>query len=332
MQDSTATTTALDRRFCVAPMMKCTDRYFRRLARFMTKRAVLYTEMLSCKATIYGHSQGILDYDAVEHPLALQIGGRDPAQMAACAELAQRWGYAEFNINAGCPGQCAQSGGFGVTLMKMPQQVAACVKAIRDASNLPVSIKCRIGVEGHDDECGLFRFVEMNATAGCEVFIVHARMACLDNFSPKQNRTIPPLNYQRVYDLKEAFPECEIILNGGILSLQQAQAVQTSLDGVMLGRAVYHDPFMLLDVDSLFYTDGGGTGQADKYKLSQAIVAYVAKTCGEEGAPSGRLFKHLLHLFKGRRHARDWRRWLSNEAASNTDFVRQFTVWFERML
>ncbi len=333
MQYSAATATAPDRRFCVAPMMKCTDRYFRRLARFMTKRAVLYTEMLSCKAVIHGHSRGILDYDAVEHPLALQVGGREPAAMAACAELAQRWGYAEFNINAGCPGKCAQAGGFGVALMKMPQQAAACVKAIRDASDLPLSIKCRIGVAGRRGESDLPRFVEANADAGCKVFIVHARLARLDSFSPKQNRTIPPLDYESVYRLKEAFPECEIILNGGILSLQQAQRVRASLDGVMLGRAVYDNPFMLRDADALFYARDSVAGQSG-YELGKLIMAYVAKTLREEEASSGRLLKHLLNLFKGQRHARNWRRWLSNEAAVATeaDFMRQFKTRFERML
>ena len=295
----------------------------------MTRRAMFYTEMLSSQAVIHGHSRGVLDYDAAEHPLALQVGGKNPAEMAACAELAQQWGYAEFNINAGCPGKCAQAGGFGASLMKSPASLAACVRAIRDASNLPVSVKCRIGVEGHADESKLFHFIESNVAAGCGIFIVHARTAVLGNFSPKQNRTIPPLNYERVYRLKEAFPECEIILNGGIRSLDQAQAAGASLDGVMLGRAVYNSPFMLLDVDSLFY--GCNAKQPDKYGLSKAIITYVAKALAE-GAPSGILLKHLLKLFNGQRHAREWRRWLSQNRVMNTDFLQQLEIRFKRML
>ena len=313
----------LNHSFCVAPMMKCTDRYFRQMIRFFTSNAVLYTEMISCKAIIHGRQSHILDFADKEQPLALQVGGKDPAEMARCAELAEQWGYAEININAGCPSRCAQSGGFGAHLMTMPQRVAECVQAMRKASHLPVSVKCRIGVVNDKNSdntkqylSALMHFIELNHSAGCQTFIIHARPAILGrNLSPKDNRTIPSLDYSTVYQMKEAFPQCEIIINGGIQTLAHAKQIQEEggLDGVMLGRAVYHNPLMVLGVDELFYTKS--SPQLDSNKLIIELVDFI-ETHLQAGVPAGKLFKHLLSLLRGQRNAKHWRRWLTDMAQS----------------
>ncbi len=313
----------IDRSFCVAPMMERTDRHFRYLLRLMSKRAVLYTEMLTASALLHGDARRLLAFDAGEHPLALQIAGHDATRMARCAVLAREWGYDEINVNVGCPSARAQSGNFGACLMQTPEVVARCVAEMVAAARLPVTVKCRIGVErrgarvesraenGYRDLC---RFVESVSRAGCKTFIIHARKALLGRGgpSPKQNRRAPPLQYDRVHALKRDFPELEIILNGGMQSLERAREAVGNLDGVMLGRAVYADPFIVRDVDRLFYGIEDAP-PASRRQVAHAMSGYI-ETAMENGVPAGRLVRHLAHWCDGRRGTRNWRRWLSLEA------------------
>lgn len=302
----------LDRRFCVAPMMGYTDRHFRYLLRLISKRAMLYTEMISSHAIVHGDRPKLLDFSVQEHPLALQVGGNNPAEMAYSAICAEQWGYDEININVGCPSARVKSGGFGVHLMKTPKVVADCVAAIRRASRLPVSVKCRIGVDQHDSYDELYRFIESVASAGCEIFIVHARKALLNRLSPRQNRIIPPLNYAYVYRLKQDFPTLQFILNGGLDSIEVATRDIQDLDGVMLGRAVCKNPFMLSTVDYQFYNDVSEPNTAAS--ITKAMLRYIEHQLNSNGSIKQQLLKHLPSLFHGQRGARHWRRWVSMEA------------------
>ena len=311
------------RKFCVAPMMRRTDRHFRRLLRLLSRHAMLYTEMLTARALLGGDARRLLAFDPVERPLALQVAGGDDADMARCAALAQQAGYDEINVNVGCPSVRAQSGNFGACLMQTPEVVAHCVAEMASAARLPVTVKCRTGVErrglrdvqrGGDDHDyqDLCRFVESVSQAGCKTFIVHARKALLGSVSPKQNRRTPPLRYDRAYDLKRDFPDLEIILNGGLQSLEQAKKSLRNLDGVMIGRAVYADPFLMGGVDRLFYGVEDAP-HADRRRLAHAIAGYIEKAL-ENGVPAISLVRHLAHWRRGRHGARNWRRWLHTEA------------------
>lgn len=312
-----------DRKFCVAPMMRRTDRHFRYMLRLLSQRAVLYTEMVTAQALVRGDARRLLAFDPGERPLALQIAGHDAARMARCAVLAQQAGYDEINVNVGCPSARAQSGNFGACLMQTPAVVAHCVAEMTAAARLPVTVKCRTGIERRgaqaragedagDDYRDLCRFVESVSQAGCKTFIVHARKALLGGASPKHNRRAPPLRYDHAYGLKRDFPELEIILNGGLQSLEQAQQSVANLDGVMLGRAVYADPFMLCDVDRLFYGVRDAPG-ASRRQVARAMADYI-ETALEQGVPAGFVVRHLAHWCDGRRGTRSWRRWLSMEA------------------
>lgn len=300
----------IDRRFSVAPMMECTDRYYRTFARLLTRRALLYTEMITTGAALYGDRARILGFDAFEHPVALQLGGSDPAAMAECARLAEALGYDEVNINCGCPSDRVQAGRFGACLMAEPETVAACVAAMRRAVSIPITVKTRIGIDDRDGYEHLADFVRRIADAGCTVFAVHARKAWLQGLSPKENREIPPLSYETVHRLKADFPALAIVLNGGMKSLGEAlpQIGAGKLDGVMIGRAAYETPYMLAEVDRAIYGE-----TAPPPSRAEAVRAYLpfAARMLDAGVPLGPIAKPLIPLFHGRPGGRLWRRHLA---------------------
>lgn len=297
----------LDRRFSVAPMLDWTDKHCRYFLRQLTSHALLYTEMVTTGAIIHGKGD-YLSFNAEEHPVALQLGGSDPSEMAHCAEKAQHYGYDEVNINVGCPSDRVKNGQFGACLMASPEIVGACVKAMSQAVDIPVTVKSRIGIDDMDEYEDLTRFIDVVGEAGCEVFIVHARKAWLQGLSPKENRDIPPLNYPRVYQLKEQFPHLNISINGGIKTLAEAQAHLAHVDGVMMGREVYANPSILADIDHHIY---GGVERPLDYK---AVIQKMQEYTHDQqalGAKPWHIARHMLGLFQGRPGARHWRRYLS---------------------
>lgn len=295
-------------RFCVAPMMDWTDRHCRAFHRTLTRRARLYTEMVTTGAILHGDRQRLLGFDTVEHPVALQLGGSDPADLAACARIAEEWGYDEVNLNVGCPSDRVQNGRFGACLMKEPALVADCLAAMRAAVKIRVTVKSRIGVDDQDPEQALFGFVETVAKAGVTVFVVHARKAWLKGLSPKENREVPPLDYDIVDRLKAARPDLTIVLNGGLTGLAQAQEALTRVDGVMLGRAAYQDPWVLAGVDAALF--GAPNPSAAPQDAVESYKPYLAARLAE-GVPLHAMTRHMLGLFNGRPGARLWRRMLS---------------------
>lgn len=302
---------AVRHRFAVAPMMDCTDRHFRYLVRLISRRALLYTEMLTTGAVIFGDAGKLLGFHPAEHPVVLQVGGSDPRAMARSARIAESRGFDEINVNVGCPSDRVQAGAFGACLMKSPELVADCVRSMRDAARLPVTVKHRIGVDEHDSMDALKRFVEIVARAGCDTFIVHARKAWLRGLSPKQNREVPPLSYTSVYEIKRSFPGLTIVINGGFDDLPSAHTQLQRVDGVMLGRAAFANPWLLSGVDELFYdAPSRASGR------SGVLDAYM-RYCESElrrGIPLPRLTRPIVGLFQGCRGARAWRRCLSENA------------------
>ena len=299
-------------RLSVAPMMDWTDRHCRVLHRLMTRRAMLYTEMVTAPAIVHGPKARLLDYSAVEHPVALQLGGSDPAELAAAVRIANPWGYDEINLNCGCPSDRVQSGCFGAVLMERPSLVADCVRAMQGETDAPVTVKCRIGVDDQDPETVLPQFIETLAGAGVRHIIIHARKAWLQGLSPKENREIPPLDHDLVVRMKQHFPDLTICINGGITSLAQARALlDLGLDGVMIGRAAYHDPAsVLIGADALW----GDSHAPDAVSVANAMRPYIA----DHLASGGRLHqitRHMLGLFTGQPGARGWRRVLSERAS-----------------
>src|SRR5580693_1648786 len=242
--------------FSVAPMMDWTDRRCRAFHRILTRRALLYTEMVTADAVVFGPRERLIGFDASEHPVALQLGGADPARLAAAARIGEDFGYDEINLNVGCPSDRVQSGRFGACLMAEPALVAECMAAIGAAVRVPATVKCRLGVDDQDPEASLFGLVDACAAAGVSVFVVHARKAWLKGLSPKENRDIPPLDYPLVYRLKRERPDLTVIINGGVASLDEAEAHLEHVDGVMLGRAAYHEPWRLGEVDRRLFSDG----------------------------------------------------------------------------
>jgi tRNA-dihydrouridine synthase A len=294
--------------FSVAPMMDWTDRHCRSFHRTLTSRALLYTEMVTTGAILHGDKQRLIGFDPVEHPVALQLGGSDPTDLAACAKIAEDWGYDEVNLNVGCPSDRVQNGRFGACLMKEPGLVAECLSAMRAAVRIPVTVKSRIGVDDQDPETALFGFVDTVAKAGVTTFIVHARKAWLKGLSPKENREVPPLDYDLVYRLKAARPDLTIVLNGGLTTLDQAKVALENADGVMFGRAAYQDPWVLAAVNSeLFRTR---TKIESPESAVEAYKPYLAARLSE-GVPLHAMTRHMLGLFNGRPGARLWRRVLS---------------------
>lgn len=308
-----ATTAAADTRwrFCVAPMMDWTDRHCRVFHRQLSRHARLYTEMVTTGALLHGDLARHLDFDAVEQPVALQLGGSEPAELARCARLGERWGYAEINLNCGCPSERVQRGAFGACLMAEPALVADCVKAMLDAVGLPVTVKHRIGL-GRDEDYALVRdFVGALFEAGCRVFIVHARNAWLQGLSPRENREVPPLRYEIVRRLKHDFPSATVVLNGGIQSLAAAAALLPGLDGVMLGRAAYHDPMVLAAVDQALFDPQASV--PTRAAVVDAMTRYLVRQ-QTLGVQTRAVARHMLGLFQGERGARQWRRQLSDPA------------------
>ncbi|AWB48237.1 tRNA dihydrouridine(20/20a) synthase DusA [Gemmobacter aquarius] len=299
-------------RLSVAPMMDWTDRHCRYFHRLMTKRAMLYTEMVTAPAVVHGPKERLLGYSDAEHPVALQLGGSDPAELAAAVRLAVPFGYDEINLNVGCPSDRVQSGCFGAVLMERPALVADCVAAMLDASDVPVTVKCRIGVDDQDPEVVLPDFLARVSAAGVTHFIIHARKAWLQGLSPKENREIPPLDYDLVKRMKAQFPHLTICINGGIASLDLArELLDAGLDGVMLGRAAYHDPgSVLVGADALW----GDTGGLDAFATVEAMKPYIAAHL-ESGGRMHQITRHMLGLFHGRPGARGWRRVLSEGVA-----------------
>lgn len=304
-------TPALDRRFSVAPMMEYTDRHARYFLRLISRRALLYTEMITAEAVIHGDQQRLLGFSPREHPIALQLGGSDPERMARAAEIGQKFGYDEINVNVGCPSDRVRSGRFGACLMAEPDLVAACVAAMRAATDLPITVKSRIGIDDQDSYEFLRHFVETVAAAGCGSFIIHARKAVLGGLSPKQNREVPPLDYDRVYRLKADHGALEIIINGGIASLEQCPNHLSHVDGVMLGRAAYQAPYLLAGVDRTLFADT--TPLPGREELVRAMGPYIAEQM-RQGVRLHAITRHMLGLYHGQPGARAWRRHISENS------------------
>jgi tRNA-dihydrouridine synthase A len=300
---------ASPRRVTVAPMMDWTDRHCRYFHRLISSRTWLYTEMVTTGALLYGDVARHLAFTAEEAPVALQLGGSEPADLARAARLGEQWGYDEINLNCGCPSERVQRGAFGACLMKESALVADCVKAMRDVVTIPVTVKHRIGVDEVEDFAFVRDFVGTVAEAGCGVFIVHARNAILKGLSPKENREVPPLKYDYAHRLKREFPALEIIINGGIKTLDEVEVHLRHVDGVMLGREAYHNPYLLAEVDARFY------GSSDQAKTREEIEAGLIEYCATElsrGTYLGAITRHALGLYRGVAGARGWRRALSD--------------------
>jgi len=303
--------TEVNHKFCIAPMMDWTDRHERYFLRLFSRHAFLYTEMLTSAALVHGDAERLLSYNSDEHPLGIQLGGSDPGQLALAASKAQDFGYREINLNIGCPSDRVQSGRFGACLMAEPQLVAQCVAAIRSEVDLPVTVKCRIGIDKQDSEAFLTDFIEPVAAQGCELFIIHARIAVLAGLSPKENREIPPLNYPRVFRMKELFPDLEIIINGGITDLHAGLELLDHVDGFMVGREAYANPYLLHEADALLF----GDPRTDKNRLQylEEFLPYVERELSA-GTPLHHMTRHILGLFKGVRGGKAFRRHLSENA------------------
>jgi tRNA-dihydrouridine synthase A len=299
------------RRFSVAPMMEWTDRHCRYFHRLLTRGALLYTEMLTTGAIIHGDRDRLLKFHPAEHPVAIQLGGSDPKALAACARIAEEFGYEEVNLNVGCPSDRVQEGRFGACLMAEPALVGDCVAAMKAATRLPVTVKCRIGIDEQDPETALAQFAETVEAAKVDALIVHARKAWLAGLSPKENREVPPLDYDRVYRLKDAHPNLEIILNGGVTSVEQAIAHCQQVDGVMMGRAAYQEPWRLLAVDPLLF--GEAPAYASPRAAAEALIPYVEQEIAQ-GARLHSITRHILGLFHAVPGARAFRRHLATEA------------------
>ncbi len=300
-------------RFCTAPMMDWTDRHCRFFHRQLTRRARLYTEMVTSAAIKHGDRQRLLGFHPVEHPIALQLGGSDPGELARASEIGLSFGYDEINLNCGCPSDRVQSGRFGACLMAEPELVATCIAAMRGAlgSDAPVTVKCRIGIDHQDGEADLVQFIACVAASGCSVFIVHARKAWLQGLSPKENREVPPLDYDRVHRLKAAFPELTIVINGGIATIGEAQEQLNAVDGVMLGRAAYKSPAILGEVDGSLF--GEDSGPLLGHRVLEGMVDYVAQELGR-GTRLSSITRHMTGLMNGRPGARLFRRLLTEES------------------
>jgi len=301
----------LNHRFCVAPMLDWTDRHERMFLRMLSRHALLYTEMITSAALVHGGKIGLLQFSVLEHPVAVQLGGSDPEELRRATAIAVAQGYDEINLNVGCPSDRVQSGRFGACLMDSPQLVAECVRNMQAESPVPVTVKCRIGIDDRDSDSYFENFVNTVADAGCRIFIVHARVALLKGLSPKENREIPPLNYARVVRLKDKYPQLTIVLNGGISSLSAAHSLLEHVDGVMLGREVYQNPYVMATVDRDFY--GATAGVKSRQQIMTDYLPYI-ETELAAGAPLQCMTRHILGIFKGQRGGKQFRRHLSENA------------------
>lgn len=292
-------------------MLDWTDRHERYFLRLMSRHAYLYTEMVTTGALIYGNRNRYLQFNAEEHPVALQLGGSDPKDLTECAKMAQDYGYNEININVGCPSARVQKGAFGACLMAEPQLIAECIDTMGLAVNIPITVKNRIGIDEQNEEQSLRQFIDVVSQSGCNTFIIHARKAWLKGLSPKKNRDVPPLNYDLVHQIKREYPQLEIIINGGIKTMESSLEHLQAVDGVMLGREVYHNPYLMMQVDATIYSDEVAT-QSRKQVLQQ-YFPYIEQQMGQ-GVYLKQLSRHLLGLFHGIPGAKAWRRHVSENA------------------
>ena len=294
-------------KFCVAPMMDKTDRHCRYFHRLMSKRAFLYTEMLHSNAVIRGNKERLLKYNPKEHPLAIQLGGCDPVQLGEASAISEEFGYTEVNLNVGCPSSKVQKGKFGAVLMKEPKLVASCINQMKKSTNIPVTVKCRIGVDNMNTDKNLDHFVEEVSSAGCDTFIIHARKAWLNGLSPKDNREIPHLDYQRVYKLKDSFPNINFVINGGINSIDESIKHLQYVDGVMIGRKAYDNPLLLTEVDSRIFCDEKTV--ISRSDILRKLFPYLKEEV-EQGTKISHITRHLMGLFRGFNGAKNLRKLL----------------------
>lgn len=304
---------SLSHRFCVAPMIDWTDKHCRFFHRLLSQHALLYTEMITTGAILFGERDHILGYHAIEHPVALQLGGADPKSLAECAKIGEDYGYDEINLNVGCPSDRVQSGKFGACLMAEPELVADCISAMQARVNIPVTVKTRIGIDDSAEKDFLWRFIDIVKSADCQTFIIHARKAWLKGLSPKENREIPPLRYDIAAELKKDFRDCKIILNGGILSIEESINHLKTFDGVMLGRAAYHHPYLLSEVDQKFF--GSTAPVKTRAEIIQAMIVYCKEQM-QDGVALHAITRHILGLWHGEPGARKIRQTLSDHKIS----------------
>lgn len=302
---------SLDRRFTLAPMMEWSTSDCRTFWRLLTKKALLYSEMVTTGALLHGDKSRFLDFNACEHPLALQLGGSNPKDLAECSKIAEDWGYDEVNLNCGCPSDRVQNGMIGACLMAEPELVADCIAEMQKSVKIPVTVKHRIGIDDMEDYEGLVKFVSTVAQTGCTTFIVHARKAWLKGLSPKENREIPPLQYEKVHQLKQDFPHLNIIINGGITTLEQSKNLLKQVDGVMLGREAYSNPYLLAQVDQEIY--GVQRNVITRAEVMQEFMKYCCVRL-DNGARLNHLTRHILGLYQGMPGARQFRRIISEQA------------------
>lgn len=313
---------ALNRTVSVAPMMGWTDRHDRYFLRLISPNALLYTVMITSGALIYGKKFDVLEYSPEEHPVALQLGGSDPKELAECAKIAEKYGYDEINLNCGCPSDRVQKGKFGACLMAEPELVADCIDAMQQVVSVPVTVKSRIGINNQDSYDFFLNFIGKIADKGCKTFIVHARAALLNGLSPAENRVIPPLKYDYAYRLKKDFPHLNVILNGGIKTLESIQEALTQLDGVMIGREAYSNPYFLAELEREIFKNPNVRSRSE---VIEALFPYIEKMLAQ-GTELKDITRHILGLYQGLPGARQWRRILSEQAykpAANSNIVRQ---------
>ena len=301
----------LDRTVSVAPMLDWTDRHDRYFLRLITSKALLYTEMVTTGAILFGDEERHLNFDPAEQPVALQLGGSNPEDLAKCAKIGEDYGYQEINLNVGCPSDRVQNGRFGACLMAEPALVGECVAAMKSATDLPVTVKNRIGIDDLDSYQHLTDFIGTIAERGCETFIIHARKAWLTGLSPKENRTIPPLDYPRVYKLKKDFPDLEIIINGGITTTNEIDEHLKHVDGVMIGREAYQNPYFLAEIDKRYY--GIEDNRPERKEVVEEMLPYIRREM-DKGVPLKSITRHMLGLFQSRPGAKAWRRHISENA------------------
>jgi len=307
-------TSDLSRKICVAPMMDWTDRHCRHFLRLISQHTLLYTEMITSAALRYGDVQRLLRFNSSEHPLALQLGGSDAQELVHAAKLGEQFGYDEINLNVGCPSDRVQHGHFGACLMLQPELVRDCIVAMQTAVQTPVTVKCRIGIDKQESYEFLKKFVTIVAESGCHNFIIHARNAWLQGLSPKENRTIPPLHYDFIYKLKAEFPQLEIIINGGIKTYADIDQHLQNVDGVMLGREAYHNPYILSEMDARYFNDEHSV--PSRISIVEQMLPYISAEL-RQGVYLKHITRHMLGLFQGQPGAKYWRRTLSEEAVKH---------------
>ncbi|MCO7226438.1 tRNA dihydrouridine(20/20a) synthase DusA [Pleionea sp. CnH1-48] len=318
----------LDRTLSVAPMMDWTDRHDRYFLRQISRHTLLYTEMVTTGAVINGDRQRLLGFDAAEHPIAVQLGGCDPHELSESARICQDFGYDEVNLNVGCPSDRVQKGRIGACLMAEPELVAECVSAMQKAVDIPVTVKTRIGIDDRDSYEELHDFVSQVAQAGCKTFIVHARKAWLKGLSPKENREIPPLHYDTVYQIKSDFPELEVIINGGIKTLEETESHLKHVDGVMIGREAYQNPYILADVDQRFF--GATHNKVARSQVVDKMLPYIEGYL-QQGGRLQHVVRHMLGLFHAQPGGKQWRRYLSENAHRSDAGIEVVQAALERI-